>query len=70
MNSLATRLLAISENPGPALLADLPGIALLVNRMEQALDDLVADAMANARGIDSAPVVRRGRFSVVAGGRP
>jgi hypothetical protein len=52
--SVAARLHAIADNPEPAALASLHLIAAAVGRMERALNELVSNALADARGVDAA----------------
>jgi len=68
-HSLAAQLDAIAADPSPAAIASLLPIAVLVRRMERALDEHVANAMSDWRMVEAARVHRRGRFDLVMGGR-
>lgn len=68
--SVAARLHAIASNPGPTALASLLPIAAIVERMERALDEQVANAMSDWRAVQGARFLKRGRFDLVMGGRP
>jgi len=68
-HSLAAQLDAIAADPSPAAIARLLPIAVMVRRMESALDELVANAMCDWRTVEGARVQRRGPFDLVMGGR-
>ena len=68
-HSLAAQIDAIAADPSPAAIASLLPIAVMVRRMESALDEHVANAMCDWRTVEGARVQRRGRFDLVMGGR-
>jgi hypothetical protein len=53
MTYVSARIRAIATDPTPANIAELPRLALMVGRMESALDQIVGDAM------EDAAIVRR-----------
>jgi hypothetical protein len=61
--TLADRIRAIAAAPTPAALAELPGIAVEVGRMEAALDELAGDASEQAAIVaaDTAQLARQRR---------
>lgn len=67
VQSVSGTISALADSPVPVARASLHRIAALVARMEEALDEQVANAVAEAHALDRGQ--RRGRFDVVRGGR-
>lgn len=67
VQSVSGTISAIADSPAPVARASLHRIAALVARMEEALDEQVANAVAEAHALDRGR--QRGRFDVVRGGR-
>lgn len=53
MTYLASRIRAISLDPSPERIAELARLALMVDRMERTLDEMVSYAMSDAAVIAS-----------------
>lgn len=62
--SLAERLRAIAADPTPEAIAELPRVAVQVDRIERALDEIAADALESAT-LPQRPVRRRPHLVVV-----
>lgn len=66
--TLSGMLREIAANPTPEAIARLPKLAMLAQRMEDALNQITADAMDEERA--NAPPPRRQRFSIISGEAP